>query len=147
MTQFISISKAATLANVHAKEIQEKIDNKQLASTRGKIHLDDLIHCYPQAKIDQVNMVSLVEKIKEQSFETGAAKAHGEVSIEALKQKILKYKTNANYYHEQVIKYEDLILHIQENLADIQNRNPNDHRAQRLIDWINKRLHEIHRND
>ncbi len=147
MPQFISISKAAALANVLAKEIQEKIDNKQLASTRGKIHLDDLINCYPQAKIDQVDMVSLVEKIKEQSYEAGAAKVHGDVSFAELKQEILKYKANAKYYHEQASKYEDLILHIQENLADIQNRNPDDHRAQRLIDWIEKRMQEIHRND
>ena len=147
MPQFISISKAAALANVHAREIQEKINNKQLASTRGKIHLDDLINCYPQAKIDQVDMVSLVEKIKEQSFETGAAKAHGEVSFETLKQEVLKYKTNAKYYHEQANKYEDLIINIQENLVDIQKHNPNDNRAQRLIDWIDKRLQEIHRND
>lgn len=147
MPRFISISKAAVAANVKTKEIQEKINSKELALTCGKIHIDDLIDCYPQARIDQVDMVSLVEKIKEQSFETGAAKQHGEVSIESLKQDLLKYKTNAKYYHEQAYKYDELILHIRENLIDIQSRSPDDHHAQRLIDWIDKRLNEIHRNE
>ena len=147
MPRFISITKAAALANVQAKEIQEKINTKQLASTRGKIHVDDFIDCYPHAKVEQVDMLSLVEKIKEQSFEEGAAKQHGEVSFESLRQELQKYKTNAKYYREQLHKYEELMAHIRENLIDIQMRSTNDHRVQRLIDWMDKRLSEVQRNE
>ena len=146
MSQFISIARAAVLANVQAKEIQEKIDSKHLASTRGKIHTDDLINCYPDANIDEVDMISLVERIKEQSFESGAAKQHGELSFSALKDDLVKYKTNSRYYREQSDKFEDLIVQVKENLVDIQSKALSEKRIQRLIDWIDKRLNEVRRN-
>lgn len=147
MPRFISISKAALLANVKAKEIHEKINNKQLVSTRGKIHIDDLIDCYPQAQIDHADMLTLVEKIKEQSFESGAAKQHGELSFTSLKQDLQKYKTNVDYYRDQNRKYEALIHHIRENLSDIDDKEVNKQRVSRLKQWIDKRLSEIQRND
>jgi hypothetical protein len=147
MPRFISISKAALLANVPAKEIQEKINNKQLASTRGKIHIDDLIDCYPQAQIDHADMLTLVEKIKQQSFENGAAKQHGEISFTSLKQDLQKYKINVEYYRDQNRKYEALIHHIQENLSDIDSEEMNKQRVFRLKQWIDKRLSEIQRNE
>jgi len=147
MPRFISVTKAASLANVQAKEIQEKINNKELASTRGKIHIDDFIDCYPMAHVEQADMLSLVEKIKEQSFESGAAKQHGEVTFASLKQDLKKSKTNVEYYREQSRKYEELILHICENLNDTEDRGTNEQRIQTLKKWIDKRLSEIQRND
>ena len=147
MPRFISISKAAVLANVHARDIQEKIDNNQLVSTRGKIHIDDLIDCYPHADVEQADMLTLVEKIKEQSFESGAAKQHGEVTMASLKQDLKKYKTNAEYYREQSGKYEELILHISENLNDTEDSCTSEQRILSLKQWIDKRLSEIQRNE
>jgi len=145
--RFISISKAASLAHVQAKEIQEKINNNQLSSTRGKIHVDDFLECYPQAHIDEIDMLSLVEKIKEQSFEDGAAKQHGEVTFASLKQDLKKSKTNEEYFREQSRKYEELILQICENLNDTKDRRTNEQRIQTLKKWIDKRLSEIQRNE
>lgn len=147
MPRFISISKAASLAKVQAKEIQEKINNNQLASTRGKIHVDDLLECYPKAHIEEADMLSLVEKIKEQSFESGAAKQHGEVTFASLKRDLRKCKTNLEYYREQSAKYAELILHICENLSDNDDLGSNEQRILRLRQWIDKRLAEINRNE
>jgi N12 class adenine-specific DNA methylase len=147
MPRFISISKAALLAHVQAKEIQEKINNNQLSSTRGKIHVDDFLECYPHARIDEVDMLLLVEKIKEKSFEDGAAKQHGEVTIASLKQDLKKSKTNEEYFREQSRKYEELILQICENLNDTEDRRTNEQRIQTLKKWIDKRLSEIQRNE
>lgn len=146
MPRFISITKAASLANVPAKDIQEKINNKQLVSTRGKIHIDDLIDCYPQAQVEQADMLSLVERIKEQSFENGAAKQHGEVTFASLKQDLKKCKTNVEYYREQSRKYEELLLQICENLNDTEYHSSNEQRIQILKKWIDKRLSKIQRN-
>ena len=147
MPRFISITKAATLANVQAQEIQDKVSSKQLASTRGQIHLDDLLECYPQAKVEQADMLSLVEKIKEESFESGAAKQHGELSYSKLKSDLHKSKTNARYYQEQAAKFEELVMHVRENLHDIQTKEASEKRVQQLIDWIDKRMMEVQRND
>lgn len=147
MPRFISITKAALLANVQVKDIQEKISNNQLASTRGKIHIDDFIDCYPQAEVEQADMLSLVEKIKEQSFECGAAKQHGELTFSSLKQELKNCRTNAKYYRERSGKYEELILHVCKNLNDTEDKGISEQRIQRLKQWIEKRLVEIQRNE
>lgn len=147
MTRFISISRAALFADVQAKEIQEKINNNQLSTTRGMIHIDDLLECYPQAHVEQADMISLVEKIKEQSFESGAAKQHGEVTFASLKQDLHKSKTNAEYYRNRSVKLEELIMYIRENLNDIDTKGTSDQRNQSLKQWIDSRLAEIHRNE
>lgn len=147
MARFISVTKAASIANVHARDIQEKIDNNKLASTRGKIHIEDLVACYPQAEIEQADMLSLVERIKEQSFESGAAKQHGEVSIASLKKELQMFKANVEYFREQSGKYEELILYIRENLSETDDRIASEKRNQRLKQWIDKRLAEIQRNE
>jgi hypothetical protein len=147
MPRFISISKAASLANVQAKEIQEKINKNQLASTRGKIHVDDFLECYPQAHVEEIDMLSLVEKIKEQSFESGAAKQHGKVTFASLKKDLQKCKTNLEYYREQAGKYEELVLQICENLKDKKDLASKEQHEQRLKRWIVKRLAEIQRNE
>ena len=147
MPRFISITKAALLANVQVKDIQEKISKNKLASTRGKIHIDDLIDCYPQAEVEQADMLSLVEKIKEQSFEFGAAKQHGELTFASLKQELKNCRTKAKYYRERSGKYEELILHICKNLNDTEGKGISEQRIQRLKQWIEKRLLEIQRNE
>jgi len=147
MARFISVSKAASIADVQVKEIQEKINTHKLATTRGKIHIEDLVACYPQVQTEQADMISLVEKIKEQSFESGAAKQHGEVSISSLKKDLQMCKANAEYFREQAEKYEALIHQISENLDDPEERISNEQRDKRLIHWIEKRLAEIQRND
>ncbi len=146
MPRFISISKAALLAKVHVKEIQEKINNNLLASTRGIIHIDDLLACYPHADVEQADMLSLVEKIKEESFESGAAKQHGEVTFASLKKDLHKSKTNADYYRERSVKFEELILYIRKNLNDTEVKGTSEQRIQSLKQWIDSRLTEIHRN-
>ncbi len=147
MARFISISKAAMFANVQIKDIQEKINNNQLVTTRGKIHIEDLLECYPQADVEQADMLSLVEKIKEQSFESGAAKQHGEVTFASLKHDLHKCKTNAEYYRQRSIKFEELISYIRENLHDTDVKGTGEQRIQSLKQWIDSRLAEIQRNE
>jgi hypothetical protein len=147
MARFISITKAALFANVQTKDIQEKINCNQLATTRGKIHIDDLLECYPDAKVEQANMISLVEKIKEQSFESGAAKQHGEVTFASLKEDLHKSKMNSEYYRERSTKFEELITYMRENLNDTNETGLSEKRVQRLKQWIDIRLAEIHRNE
>jgi hypothetical protein len=118
-----------------------------LATTRGKIHIDDLLECYPNAKVEQADMLSLVEKIKEQSFESGAAKQHGEVTFASLKEDLHKCKMNSEYYRERSVKFEELITYMRENLNDIDTKGLSEQRVQSLIQWLDIRLAEIHRNE
>lgn len=147
MPRFLSITKAAHLANVSAKEIQKKIDTQQLDSTRGQIHIDDLVECYPEIHVDEADMLSLVAKIKAESFATAAAKQHGEMTFESLKQEVNKLKANADYYHERSQKFEEIISYLRDNLEELQQKMGKSQRIEGLIHWIDQRLKEIRRND
>lgn len=147
MPRFISIAKAASLANVPAKEVQQRIDSKQLTTTRGQIHIDDLIDCFPGVLIEEADMLSFVTKIKEESFEAGARKQHGEISLKSLKDENLKLKINLEYYRERSEKFEELVLYLQEYLEGLQEKLGESQRIKGLIKWIEKRISEIRRND
>ncbi len=147
MPRFVSITKAALLANVQVKEIQGKINSKILSTTRGQIHLDDLVECYPAVLIEEADMLSLVAKIKEESFAVGAAKQHGEVTYSTLKEELVKQKVNANYYREQSQKFEEIIFQLRENLEVLQQKMGESQRFEGLIHWVDQRLKEIRRND
>lgn len=147
MPRFVSITKAAHLAKVSAKEIQKKIDTQQLDSTRGQIHIDDLVECYPEILVDEADMLSLVAKIKAESFATAAAKQHGEMTFESLKQELNKLKANVDYYHERSQKFEEIILYLRDNLEELQQKMGKSQRIEGLIHWIDQRFKEIRRND
>ena len=146
MPRFLSITKAAQLANVPAKEVREKIHNKQLASTRGHIHIDDLIECFPNIHREEADMHQLVAKIKADSFVTGAAKQHHELTVADLKLELQKMKNNSDFYHERSQKFEELILQLRNNLEEMQQVMGKSPRIQALIDWLDHRIGEIHRN-
>ena len=147
MPRFVSISKAAVLASVSAKEIQKKIASKQLSATRGQIHIDDLIECYPKIRIEETDMLSLVAKIKEESFATGAAKQHGEMTLDDLMHELHKVKASADYYCERSHKFEEIILQLRDNLEEVQEKLGKSQRIEGLIHWMDQRLKEIRRND
>ena len=146
MPRFISITKAAHLANVSAKEVREKIHNKQLASTRGHIHIDDLMECFPQVQREEADIHLLVAKIKADSFAAGAAKQHQTPTLADLKQEMEKLQNNADFYHEMAQKFEELVLQIRNNLEEMQQVMGKSQRIQGLIHWLDQRIKEIHRN-
>lgn len=147
MPRFVSIAKASFLTGVTANEIQNKIDNQQLTSTRGQIHIDDLIECYPKIQIEDTDILSLVAKIKEESFATAVAKQHGEMTFESMQQELRKLKANADYHQERSQKYEEIILYIRDNLEELQHKIGKSQRIEGLINWMEQRLGELRRND
>jgi len=147
MARFISISKAAQLASVPAYEIQNKIEKNILASTRGKIHIDDLVECFPNIRIEEADMLSFVEKVKEESFAAGAMKQHGIETMSSLRYELKRTRTNVEYYRERAQKYEDLILQLNEQLQGLEKKIGDKNRIQGLLTWLEQRLAEIRRND
>ena len=147
MSRFISISKAAQLACVPAYEIQNKIEKNILASTRGKIHIDDLVECFPNIRIEEADMLSFVEKVKEESFAAGAMKQHGIETMSSLRYELKRTRTNVEYYRERAQKYEDLILQLNEQLQGLEKKIGDKNRIQGLLTWLEQRLAEIRRND
>ena len=147
MPRFVTTAKAARLAGVPTKEIQSKIDRQQLASTRGKIHIDDLVECYPDVRAEEADMVSLVAKIKAEAFVAGVAKQHREMTRDELMQVLNKTKVCADYYRERSHKVEEMILQLRNNLQEFYSQMGKSQRIEGLIHWLDQRLKEIRRND
>ncbi len=147
MARFISVSKAAHLANVPAHEIQNKIEKNILASTRGKIHIDDLVECFPNVRLEDADMLTFVEKVKEESFAAGAMKQHGIETLSSLRYELKKSKTNVEYYRERAQKYEDLISQLNDQLQGLEKKIGDKNRIQGLLTWLEQRQAEIGRND
>lgn len=147
MPRFVSITKAALLASVPAKEIHNKINSKQLTITRGQIHIEDLVECYPIIHVDEADMLALVAKIKDESFVVGAAKQHSEMSLENMLQELYKLRASADYHRERSQKFEEIILYLRDNLEDTQIKIGKNQRIEGLIHWMDQRLKEIRRND
>lgn len=147
MASFISVNKAALLANVPAHEIQNKITQNILVTTRGKIHIDDLIECFPDIQLEEVDMLSFVAKVKEESFAAGALKQHGIETLSSLRYELKKSKTNVEYYRERAQKYEELVLQINDQLHSLEKKIGDKNRMQGLLTWLEQRLAEIRRNE
>ena len=101
----------------------------------------------PEINVDEADMLSLVAKIKAESFATAAAKQHGEMTFESLKQELNKLKANADYYHERSQKFEEIIMYLRDNLEELQQKMGKSQRIEGLIHWMDQRLKEIRRND
>ncbi len=147
MARFISITKAASLANVHAKEIQQKIKSKELSSSRGQIYIEELIECYPHIRMEDADIHSMVKKIKDQSFDIGAHKQFEQMTISELTVSLKKFQTNVDYYKEQTKKYEHLVQHLINHLKDLEEHIEDNQRVHVILHWIEHRLSEIQRNE
>ena len=54
---------------------------------------------------------------------------------------------NSEYYRERSTKFEELITYMRENLNETKETGLSEKRVQRLKQWIDIRLAEIHRNE
>ncbi len=69
------------------------------------------------------------------------------MTLEELLQELHKLKASVDYYRERSHKYEEIILQLQDNLEEIQEKFTNSQRFEGLVHWLDQRLKEIRRND
>lgn len=104
------------------KKTHGKIDSKISSTTRGQIHLDDLVECYPTLPIDEADILLLVAEIKEELFTVGAVKQHNKVACSTLKEGLVKQNIKVNYHCEQSQKFEKIIYWLRGDLEVLQQK-------------------------
>jgi len=67
MPRLITLSRAARLVGVKRGALQKRIQRGDLRSFDGEILLSDLLHAYPQTRIEDSTMLERVEQIMEQA--------------------------------------------------------------------------------
>jgi CDP-4-dehydro-6-deoxyglucose reductase len=68
MSQPLSLSRAARLVGVSRVDLQRKIQHGELPSFDGTVHTDDLLRCYPQARLEADAEMARINAIKTQAF-------------------------------------------------------------------------------
>ena len=67
MPRLITLSRAARLVGVKRGVLQSRIRQGELRTFEGELLLSDLLHAYPQTKIEDTTMLERVEHIMEQA--------------------------------------------------------------------------------
>jgi CDP-4-dehydro-6-deoxyglucose reductase len=69
MSRLISLSRAARLVGVKRATLQKKVRDGELDTFEGQIVLSDLLHAYPQTRVEDTTMLDRVEQIMEQAVD------------------------------------------------------------------------------
>ena len=64
MTQLLSVSKAARLANVSRSAIQKTIRAGKLKTFEGEVRIQDLLRVFPRIDLDADPVIEHIEQIK-----------------------------------------------------------------------------------
>ena len=141
MGRFVTVSKAAALVGVSAREIQFEIDNGKLPSVRGMVHIDDLTELHPNVAAEEADMVSWVSKIKDSSLQNATEKLDHELTKSELRQMLIRTRTEISYSRDKIEAYEDLLQELKYSLSVLQKNSSQPNKIQSLISWIDQKLH------
>ena len=141
MGRFVSVHKAAVLAGITARDLQNEIDNGCLPSVRGMVHIDDLTERYPNVCTEDADMVSWVNKIKDSSLQHASEKLTHELTKSELRQLLNKANLELSYQRDKIESYEHLINELRYSLKVLKEKSPEPNRIQSLIAWIDNKNH------
>ncbi len=137
---FVSVSKAAQLVGMPARELQIEIDKGKLPTVRGMIHIDDLADLHPDIKIEEADMVAWVAKIKDDSLQHATDKLVHELSNTELRELLAKAHAELAYQRGKNATYESLIQELRYSLKVLQKRSSEPNKIQSLIAWIDQKM-------
>ena len=140
MGRFVSVSKAATLVGISTKELQCEIEQGQLQTVRGMVHVDDLAELYPQVSIEEVDMVEWVNKIKDTSLLSATEKLSHQLSKQELRDLLTKAHAEQAYQRDKIEAYENMIQELKYSLQVLQKKSSEPNKIQSLISWIENKL-------
>lgn len=141
MPRFISVSKAAMLAGVSSRDIQVEIDNGELPSVRGMVHIDDLAELHPEVSVEEADMISWVRKIRDSSLQSATEKLDHELTKSELQKMLARARTEISYSRDKIEAYEHLLNELRYSLTVIQKNSSEPNKIQSLISWIDQKLH------
>ena len=140
MGEFVSVTKAAHIVGISIDQMHQQINDGVLSTARGMIHLDDLRQCYPNIKIDGVDMVAWVNKIKDGSLSQGSDKPPNEMNRSELVAQLQKARLETAYQRNRVKKHEQILVSLRQSLLHLKEHSTEPNQLQSLISWVNRQL-------
>jgi CDP-4-dehydro-6-deoxyglucose reductase len=119
MPRLISLSQATRMVGVKRSELQTRIQSGELRTFEGAILLSDLLHAYPDAKIEDSSMLERVGEIMEQAVGKVIRPEHEFPDITACTHRIQLLSRELAAARSESRRYRELIENLKLKLQDL----------------------------
>lgn len=139
MGRFVSVAKAASLVGISPRELKAVIDDGELTTVKGQIHIEDLAEKYPEVSVEDADMVSWVKKIKKTTNLHVSDKPPSELSRDELIILVARSSKEIAYLKDKLDSSTNLMREIKYSLTELKKDSPAPSRLQTIIDWIERK--------
>ena len=139
MSQWLNLSKAARMAGVKRKDLQQQIQQRALHTFEGMINSDELIRVYPHINLSDATEIERIEKIKEDSFQK-CFQAKPETRVKELEQQLILLKSELNKSQTEKIIYQQIMTELTHKLSSMEADCDKKQKImlQTVLGWLSK---------
>jgi CDP-4-dehydro-6-deoxyglucose reductase len=120
MPRLITLSRAARLVGVKRGTLQKRIQQGELRTFEGELLLADLLHAYPQTKVEDTTMLERVEHIMENAVNKIIRPAGDDApDTNTLAARILALGQELAQSRQEARRYADLITDMQKKFDEL----------------------------
>jgi len=139
MPQLLSLLRAARLVGVSRGTLQRKIRCGELRTFEGMIAAEDLLHAYPEAKLEDHAVLERLEEIKDDAF-TRRVRERLLPNSEVLMARLTDMSRERARNQAQLDHYRTLIGEFQDKLRELSSAPVSQASAVRLLAWLARAL-------
>jgi len=139
MANLLNLAMAARMAGVSRRDVQQQIRAGKLHTFEGMIRVAELIRVYPNAKLEDTEMLTFVAEVKR-----NAVNKLNEVDPERLVQQIGELRRMLAQEHQMSVTYLHIIQGLKSRLFEMQSQCDKKDQAmlQALMAWIGTQMDE-----
>jgi CDP-4-dehydro-6-deoxyglucose reductase len=143
MPQQLALSRAAKLIGVSRAALQKRIKDGGLHSFDGTISTEDLLHLYPDLKLEESGLFERTQKIKEEAFRL-RIRDRTLPAKEVLAERLVEQSLELDDVKQHLQRYHTLVIDLQERIRELGEASPDARTAfQQLDQWLESQLRHV----
>jgi CDP-4-dehydro-6-deoxyglucose reductase len=145
MPRLITLSRAARLVGVKRGTLQKQIQQGELKTFEGELLLSDLLHAYPQTRVEDTSMLERVGTIMEQAVNKIIRPDADKPDVDTLAARILSLGQELAKTRQQARRNEELVENLKQKFAELSpaDGTPQEDAFRTLKDWFFQALETI----
>jgi CDP-4-dehydro-6-deoxyglucose reductase len=149
MSRLITLSRAARLVGVKRGTLQKKIQQGELQTFEGELLLSDLLHAYPQTRVEDTSMLERVEVIMEQAVNKIIRPHEDKPDVDTLAARILSLGQELAKARQEARRNGDLIDNLKQKFAELSETGAFEEQSafSTLKQWFFQALETLERTD
>ncbi|MGB5606548.1 MAG: 2Fe-2S iron-sulfur cluster-binding protein [Gammaproteobacteria bacterium] len=136
MPRLITLSRAARLVGVKRGALQKKIRAGELRTFEGEILLGDLLHVFPQTRIEDTTMLERVEHIMEQAVNKAIRTDEGAPNPDTLTARILALGQELARARQAARHFKQLVNELEKKFQAVTATDDKAQAFNALRDWF-----------